>query len=90
MICHKDALQDQFVFNFVYYYFYESFMALWRSLVGHVTYRANMLIATAAGLRHARIRLRLVCVAQIIAWQTSAGYAKRPKAAFLLTNRMHI
>jgi len=40
---------DQFVFNFVYYYFYESFMALWRSLVGHVTNRANMLIATAAG-----------------------------------------
>lgn len=40
---------DQFVFNFVYYYFYESFMALWRSLVGRVSYRANMLIATAAG-----------------------------------------
>jgi hypothetical protein len=40
---------DQFVFNFVYYYFYEFFMGLWRMTLGRVTYRANMLLATAAG-----------------------------------------
>jgi len=40
---------DQFVFNFVYYYFYEFFMGLWRALVGRISYKANMLIATTAG-----------------------------------------
>ena len=40
---------DQFVFNFVYYYFYEFFIGVYKRVAGRIGYRANMVLATAAG-----------------------------------------
>jgi len=46
---YASTCADAFVFNFVYYYYFEFFRSIYQSKVGRVGYRGNMVLATCAG-----------------------------------------